>query len=38
MTEIEAEAMFRFKEFLLVFYGAHWCPESRKVAAHINAL
>lgn len=30
--------MFRFKEFLLVFYGAHWCQESRGTAKNINGL
>ena len=37
-TECDAEVMLKFKEFLLVFYGAHWSSASRQVAGKINEL
>ena len=35
---IPAESLFKFKEFLLLFYGASWCKQSRLVAKYINEL
>ena len=38
-AEVEAEdVLSNFKEFLLVFYGASWCPKNELIAQAINSL
>ena len=36
MQEIDADDVFKFKEFLLVFYGASWSQKSVNVAESIS--
>ena len=37
--DVDAEEILTgFKEFLLVFYGAHWSPKSYDIAEKINNL
>ena len=36
MQEIDADDVFKFKEFMLVFYGASWSQKSRDIADAIS--
>ena len=38
MQEVEADEVFRYKEFLLVFYGAKWSPKSEELAEAIGTV
>ena len=36
MQEIDADDVFKFKEFMLVFYGASWSQKSHDIADAIS--
>ena len=38
MQEIEADDVLKFKEFMLVFYGAAWSQKSKDIAEAISTI
>ena len=36
--EVEADEVLRYKEFLLVFYGASWSQKSHDIAEQIGSI